>query len=70
MIGVIKSLREDKKFGFIRVNGQKNDYFFHRDDYQEDWDTLVVLYNQGDVKVNFEGIGTPKGPRASNVTLA
>ena len=69
MIGVIRSLREDKKFGFIRVNGNRDDYFFHRDDFLGDWDALVVLYHSGEVNVDFTPIGTAKGPRAQNVTL-
>lgn len=70
MIGVIRSLQMDKKFGFIRTTEQRDDFFFHRDDFQGDWDALVVLYHQGEVRVEFEGIGTPKGPRASMVVLA
>jgi hypothetical protein len=46
------------------------DYFFHKDDYQGDWDKLVVevLKPRAQVWVEFESIDTPKGLRATKVT--
>lgn len=65
MTGVIKALT-DKGFGFISVEGQEKDIFFHTN-------SLVgVQYNElreGDT-VSFETEMSPKGMNAVNVQRA
>ena len=62
MNGVIKK-KMDKGFGFIAVEGQAKDVFFHSN-------SLVgVTFDaimEGD-KVSFEMADSPKGPNAVNV---
>lgn len=65
MTGTIKKLT-DKGFGFISVEGQEKDLFFHSK-------SLVgVSFNElheGDT-VSFEVEDSPKGPNAVNVQKA
>ena len=65
MTGTIKALT-DKGFGFINVEGQEKDLFFHSN-------SLVgVQFNElreGDA-VSFETEMSPKGMNAVNVTRA
>lgn len=65
MEGVIKK-KTDKGFGFIKVEGQEKDLFFHSN-------SLVgVTFDQlqeGE-KVTFETEESPKGLNAVNVKLA
>ena len=65
MNGVIKK-KTDKGFGFITVDGQEKDLFFHSN-------SLVGVtfdeLNEGD-KVTFEIEESPKGPNAVNVNRA
>jgi len=64
MEGTIKNLT-DKGFGFITVEGEEKDLFFHSNELQG------VTYEElkvGD-KVSFEKTDSPKGPNATNVTL-
>jgi len=63
MEGVIKNLT-DKGFGFITVDGEDKDLFFHGNELQG------VTYEElrvGD-KVSFEKADSPKGPNATQVT--
>jgi len=63
MEGTIKKLT-DKGFGFIDVDGEEKDLFFHSNELQE------VSYNElkeGD-RVSFEKADSPKGENAVNVT--
>ena len=63
MEGTIKNLT-DKGFGFITVDGEEKDLFFHSNELQG------VTYEElrvGD-KVSFEKSDSPKGPNATNVT--
>jgi CspA family cold shock protein len=66
MKGVIKKLITDKGFGFITVEGQEKDLFFHSK-------SLVgvqfVDLHEGD-EVTFEVEDSPKGPNAVNVQVA
>jgi len=65
MNGTIKR-KTDKGFGFIAVEGQEKDIFFHSN-------SLVgVTFNElqeGD-RVSFEVEQSPKGPNAVNVKMA
>jgi len=64
MEGIIKKLNE-KGFGFISLEGEEKDLFFHRSDLVDaDFDDL----HEGD-KVTFEKEDSEKGPKAVNVTL-
>jgi len=64
MEGTIKTLISDKGFGFIEVEGEDKDLFFHRNELQGvEYEDLKV----GD-KVSFEKADSPKGPNAANVT--
>ncbi|MFZ4632311.1 MAG: cold-shock protein [Patescibacteria group bacterium] len=65
MTGIIKSLT-DKGFGFITVEGQEKDLFFHSN-------ALVgVSYNElhEGQALSFEMEQSPKGMNAVNVRLA
>jgi CspA family cold shock protein len=63
MEGTIKTLT-DKGFGFIAIEGEDKDLFFHRNELQGvSFEELKV----GD-KVSFEKGDSPKGPNATNVT--
>jgi len=63
MTGVVKKKIADKGFGFIAVEGQEKDLFFHSK-------SLVGVtfdeLQEGD-KVSFEVEESPKGPNAVNV---
>ncbi len=64
MEGTIKTIVSDKGFGFITVEGDAKDLFFHKNEVKEvTFEELKV----GD-KVSFEKADSPKGPNATNVT--
>ena len=63
MEGVIKNLT-DKGFGFITVDGEDKDLFFHKNELK---DTTYEELKVGD-KVSFEKADSEKGPNAVNVT--
>ncbi len=63
MEGVIKKLT-DKGFGFIAVEGQEKDLFFHSKELRG---VTFAELKEGD-KVSFEKSESPKGPNATNVT--
>jgi cold shock CspA family protein len=71
MLGTVNNLIVDKFFGFIIAsNGQE--YFFHKNDVNDNWNLLVQEYERLGkriVQVAFEPLSTEKGPRARNVTL-
>ena len=62
MEGVIKNLT-DKGFGFITVEGEEKDLFFHGNELQG---VTFEELNVGD-KLSFEKADSPKGPNAVNV---
>ena len=65
MNGTIKKLT-DKGFGFIAVDGEEKEIFFHSNDLNGvSFDEL----NEGD-KVTFDSEQTEKGPSAVNVQRA
>ena len=64
MEGTIKTLISDKGFGFITVDGEEKELFFHKNELKD------VTYEElkvGD-KVSFEKADSEKGPNATNVT--
>lgn len=64
MEGTIKNLITDKGFGFIAVDGEEKDLFFHSNELKDGtFEELKV----GD-RVSFEKADSPKGPNATNVT--
>ncbi|XOB41843.1 MAG: cold-shock protein [Candidatus Nealsonbacteria bacterium] len=63
MEGTIKTLTE-KGFGFITVDGEEKDLFFHKNELKDvSYEELKV----GD-RVSFEKTDSEKGPNATNVT--
>ena len=63
MEGTIKTLT-DKGFGFITIEGDEKDLFFHSNELKGvEYEDLKV----GD-KVSFDKSDSPKGPNATNVT--
>ena len=63
MEGTIKNLT-DKGFGFITVDGEEKDLFFHSNELRGvSYEELRV----GD-RVSFEKGDSPKGPNATNVS--
>jgi CspA family cold shock protein len=63
--GTIKTLT-DKGYGFITVDGEEKDLFFHSKELVDvTYDELKV----GD-KVSFTKADSPKGPNATKVSLA
>jgi CspA family cold shock protein len=64
MEGTIKTLVSEKGFGFITIEGEEKDLFFHKNEVKGvTFEELKV----GD-KVSFEKGESPKGPNAVNVT--
>ncbi len=64
MEGTIKNLVQDKNFGFITVEGEEKDLFFHANELKE---VTFLELKVGD-RVSFEKADSPKGPNAVNVT--
>ena len=62
MTGTIKKLM-DKGFGFIAIEGQAKDLFFHKDSLSG---VTFEELSEGD-NVSFDTEDSPKGPRAVNV---
>ncbi len=63
MEGTIKTLISDKGFGFITVDGEEKDLFFHKNELKGvSYEELKV----GD-RVSFEKADSEKGPNATNV---
>ena len=65
MNGVVKK-KTDKGFGFITVDGQDKDLFFHSKSLV---DVTFDELNEGD-NVTFDVEDSPKGPNAVNVKRA
>ncbi len=68
MTGTVTRVVTMKSFGFV-TGEDKQDYFFHRTDFNGFYDDLVVdLEKKQVIKVTFEPASTDKGLRARNVT--
>jgi len=65
--GIVVRIPDGKNFGFIRVNGK--DYFFHKEDFNGNWEALKTQLSRDMIKVQFDIVDSIKGPRASNVTV-
>ena len=65
MEGIVKTVT-DKGFGFISVEGQEKDIFFHENSLTGELATRKLRV--GD-KVSFEVEETQKGSRATNIEL-
>ncbi|MFH1451083.1 MAG: cold shock domain-containing protein [bacterium] len=63
MEGTIKNLT-DRGFGFIAIDGEEKDLFFHSNELR---DVRFEELKVGD-RVSFEKGDSPKGPNATNVT--
>ncbi|MCK5044895.1 cold shock domain-containing protein [Candidatus Parcubacteria bacterium] len=62
MEGTIKNLT-DKGYGFITVDGEDKDLFFHSNELKD------IIFNElkVDDRVSFEKVDSEKGPNAVNV---
>ena len=63
MEGIIKTLNV-KGFGFITIEGEEKDLFFHGNELKG---VTFAELKEGD-RVSFEKADSPKGPNAVNVT--
>jgi len=63
MEGTIKKIVAEKGFGFITVDGEEKDLFFHKNELK---DASFEDLKEGD-RVSFEKADSPKGPNATNV---
>ena len=66
MNGKIKT-KTDKGFGFIAIDGEEKDLFFHSSDLV---DGITFDELQEGAEVTFEKVQGDKGPAAKNVKLA
>ena len=63
MKGTIKRIISDKGYGFITVEGEEKDLFFHRTTVSGEFDDL----REGD-EIEFDIEETDRGTQATNVT--
>lgn len=67
MEGTVVRVLSDKGFGFIRGEDNK-EYFFHQSDLSGFFDDLAQDVREGrTIKVVYDSVPSPKGPRAGNV---
>lgn len=64
MEGIVKTLKADKGFGFITIEGQAKDLFFHSNELRG---VSFEELREGD-KLSFEIADSVKGPNAVNVS--
>jgi CspA family cold shock protein len=62
--GTIKRVMYDRNYGFISVEGEENDIFFHRSGFEGEFHDL----KEG-AEVEFEIEETDRGKQATNVTV-
>jgi len=67
MEGTIKKIIDHRGFGFIAVEGESDDIFFHRSQVQG---SLVFEELREGTTVQFDLEDTMKGPQAINITAA
>jgi cold shock protein len=68
MNGTVIKVMGDKRFGFIKGDDGR-EYFFHQSGFNGFFDDLVADVDSGrKIKVQFDVVSAPKGPRAENVT--
>lgn len=70
--GTVVRVAFGKNFAFINDGLQKDDYFFHRDNFAGFWKDMESDFANGkEIRVQFD-LGQPKdkskGPRATNVS--
>lgn len=63
MEGTIKKVVTEKGFGFITIDGEEKDLFFHKNELKN---VSFEELREGD-RVSFEKTDSPKGPNATNV---
>jgi CspA family cold shock protein len=63
MKGTIKRILTDRGYGFIEIDGEENDIFFHSTKTKDDFFYL----KEGNI-VEFDIEETQRGPQAVNVT--
>ncbi len=63
--GVIKRIMYDRNYGFVNVEGEEKDIFFHRTGCKEDFNAL----KEGD-EVEFEIEETDRGSQATELVKA
>lgn len=67
MIGVVRMVNNEKRFGFIKSGDA--DYFFHATEFNGHWDDLEVDFRMGKrIQVEFLEDKGPKGLRANQVS--
>lgn len=68
MVGWVKRVIQDKRYGFI-VGDERKEYFFHMEDFMGSWEELVRDCNSTNnkVQVEFEAGDSPRGLRARTV---
>ena len=70
MDGTVSRVFRDKGFGFIKGK-DKIEYFFHRSEYEGNFDDLVIEVDLGRmVLVSFDVVHSERGPRAGKVNRA
>ncbi len=62
MKGTVKRIMYEKNFGFLSVEDEEKDIFFHRSGVKEEFDDL----KDGD-EVEFDLEDTDRGPQATNI---
>jgi CspA family cold shock protein len=67
MQGTIKRILDHRGFGFINIEDQEDDIFFHRSQIDG---TLVFEDLSEGTSVSFDIEDTVKGPKAINITAA
>ena len=68
MNGTISRILGPKGFGFIKAEDGSGEYFFHREDCEDDFNELTYAVDSGEkIDVTFDSVPSNKGPRAANV---
>lgn len=71
MEGRLARIYKDLRYGFIKAHSDKQDYFFHKEDFEGNWHALVLDFERNPpVYLEFEPTTTAKGLRAKKVSLS